>query len=913
MASDTIDLLIGRLVSSFENEVSLVGGARDEVYKMKDELEAMKSFLKDAESGGTQSEIEKMWVAQVKDIADEAEDIINEFTYWMNRQQSSNKFKRIVHVPKHLWVRHRIAKELQKINTRIREILERNQRYGFPRSEGTTLLSSGSSARNVAESSFFMKDDELVGMIDEKQKLLGWLQNALPQRTVVSVVGMGGSGKTTIAANIFKSEVVQQHFEYCAWVTVSQTYVIDDLLRMILKEFYKAAKKEIPSSLNNLSYRELVEILVHHLQSKRYLLIMDDVWEIVDLWRDVSAAIRDGNNGSRVMLTTRIEDIASFSFGVESHVLHVKPLMESEAWDLFCKKAFSSRPEKHCPTELRGIAEYLVRRCKGLPLGIVALGSLMSTKLLDQSEWRKVYNSLNWELRNNPRLDVVKSILLLSFNNLPYRLKNCFLYCCVFPEDYVMQHKRLIRLWMAEGFIEQVKGLTLEETAESYLTELICRSMLQVVERLPNGMTKTCKMHDLLRELALSISEGEKFCTTFTDQEATEEGRVRRLSLQATIGQLKLPEDLSKVRSFLVFVPDMITPSLATLPSGFKMLHVLDLKNLPIKELPDELAYCFNLKYLNLKGTELKELPKSIRKLRSLETLDIRHTEIKKLPRWIAELKSLRNLLVYSYSRDQSCLEFDYLLGACVPSDICELKNLQYLYFIEVGSDAFMKRLRYMTQLRELGLTKVREAYEKDLCISIEGMKLLRFLVVKTIDENEFLRMDALSSAPPFLERLELCGKLEKIPKWFNSLQSVTNLKLHSCRLRSDFLPYLQALPNLASLFLLNACSRRVLNFESGFKKLSYLQLSFFPQLNYIVIEKGVMPCVQQIEIAECMKLMMLPSGIEYLSNLQELNLVDIPGDLIERIQGEGSVDRHKVKHISKIHYFDGINWMPVL
>lgn len=272
----------------------------------------------------------------------------------------------------------------------------------------------------------------------------------------------------------------------------------------MIKELYTAANEEIPIDLSNMSYKELAEILMNYFHSKRYVVVLHDVWNI-NMWREINVALPNGLQGSRVLLTTRKEDVSAFSFGVGSQVHHVQPLERIEAWDLFCRKALST---KCCPSRLEFLARGFVEKCNGLPLGIVTLGGIMSTKLLE-SEWRRVYNSFNWELSNNPMFDVLRSILLLSFNDFPYRLKHCFLYCCIFPEDYVIFRNRLIRLWIAEGFVEQIRGLTLEETVESYLIELIRRNMLQVVVN-SYGKPNTCKMHDIfMRARPFNFKGGE--------------------------------------------------------------------------------------------------------------------------------------------------------------------------------------------------------------------------------------------------------------------------------------------------------------------------------------------------------------------------------------------------------------------
>ncbi|XVF30621.1 hypothetical protein REPUB_Repub16aG0074300 [Reevesia pubescens] len=174
---------------------------------------------------------------------------------------------------------------------------------------------------------------------------------------------------------------------------------------------------------------------------------------------------------------------------------------------LFCMKAFPSNLGQ-CLSHLDSQARNLAEKCKGLPLAIVALGGLLSCKT-SIDEWRIVNDNLNWELSNNLELGAVRCILLLSYYHLPYRLKQCFLYCCIFPEDFRMRRNRLIRLWVAEGFVEPNQGVTPEMVAERYLMQLICRGLLQVAERTVSGRPRICKMHDILRELAVSISKTE--------------------------------------------------------------------------------------------------------------------------------------------------------------------------------------------------------------------------------------------------------------------------------------------------------------------------------------------------------------------------------------------------------------------
>ncbi|KAM1790020.1 hypothetical protein ACFX12_034122 [Malus domestica] len=411
-------------------------------------------------------------------------------------------------------------------------------------------------------------------------------------------------------------------------------------------------------------------------------------------------------------------------------------------------------------------------------------------------------------------------------------------------------------------------------------------------------------MHDLIRELALSISKAEKFFAVYDEQKMNKDSRgPRRMSMQANHEELQTHGDMSKVRTFFYFPPNMAdSSSVQKLPSGFKLLRVLDLKHVPVAQLPGEIVKFFNLKYLNLKGTKVKELPKDIGNLHSLETLDIRHSKIRVLPAGIVKLENLRHLLMYHYNFEDLFKPYYFFYGTKAPDGICKLKSLQVCDAIELGG-SLVKQLRQLTQLTRMSLSNVREADEEDLCKSLESMKLIEHIFVHTSNEDEVLRLDALPSAPPLLKELGLIGKLEKVPLWFPSLFSLTHLRLHWSRLSEDFLPYIQALPNLSVLRLNNAYLGNQLVFHTGFRMLSELYIMELPKMNAIVIEKGAMPALQTLVITACMGLKQLPNGIEHLTCLQTLDLVNVPNELVERIRGEGSLDSSMVMHISEISY----------
>ncbi|CAL2267107.1 unnamed protein product [Prunus armeniaca] len=891
MASVSADLFIGKFVAILESEAASIAGVADQVDEIKRELEFMKAFLADADGRNkAHTQVEEVWMRSVRDLANDVENIIDEFMYHVYEQQIGGRFARwihkTIHFPKHLWYKRKIANKLEKMAMAIRAITERNQRYGGGAAVEGKSTSSEDIRRwvqNQAESSLYHKEDELVGIEGDKNLLMGWLMNKEQRQTVVSVVGMGGSGKTTLVARTFKDEIVKRHFECYAWITVSQSYVIEDLLRRLIKEFHKEKKEEVPAEMNAMSYNELLEMLVNYLETKRYLVVLDDVWD-VHLWEKIRFSFPDKQLGSRVMLTTRREDIASSSFGVESHVHKIQPLERGDAWDLFSMKAFSSYQNKSCSPELLPLARELVEKCEGLPLAIVALSGLMSSKK-SLTEWSTVYNSLSWHLTNNSLLEPMKMrILLFSFNDLPYRLKQCFLYCSLFPEDHVIINIRLIRLWIAEGFVEHVEGLTPEEVANSYLMELIFRNMLQ--ERFV-GSNPACTMHDLLREIALSIAKEEKFCAVHDGSETVEETGALRLSIQTTKGEIGSCTGISRLRSFLVFATGVSSFSFSNkLPFDLKLLKVLDLEDVPIDNLPERVTCLFNLKYLSLVGTLIKELPESIGQLRNLQTLNIMWTKIEALPRGISKLLNLRHLLVGRFISRK-------MIGVRIPSSIGKMKKLQSLAFIESEGN-IIRLIGSMTQLTFLGIANVKERDEEDLCALIQEMKVLSRLSLFVVDGEEFLRVDALSSPPPYLDRLDLVGKLEKVPHWFSLLHSLTYLNLSESRLEEDLLPHIEAFPSLHSLLLDNASVRKELCFNRGFVKLRHLWFLNLALLNKITIEKGAIPNLEFLSIDRCLTLETLPQGIEHLTKLQQYIFDNVSEQFMESIE-EGGVDHPRM------------------
>ncbi|KAJ1431109.1 Virus X resistance protein-like, coiled-coil domain [Sesbania bispinosa] len=874
MAESAVSFLLQRLAPVFESEVNLFTGVRTEVVYLKGQLELIRAFLRVADALQESDEELKVWVKQVRDVAHETEDLLDELELVQAHNQTKG-FSISLRI-RNMKARYRIAYGLKGVNSRmgtISSIHNRFLRKLDTASETSNSIYTGNAWLDQRGDALLLDNTDLVGIHRPKKQLVGWLIKGCPGRRVVSVTGMGGMGKTTLVKKVYDDPEVIKHFKACAWVTVSQSCDIEELLRDLSQKLFSEIRRPVPVDLEGMRSDKLKMIIKDLLQRRRYLVVFDDVWHMHE-WEAVKYALPNNNCGSRIMITTRKSDLA-FTSSLESKgkMYNLQPLKEDEAWDLFCRKTFQGRS---CPSYLINICKYILRKCEGLPLAIVAISGVLATKDKHRiDEWDMICRSLGAEIQGNGKLDNLKTVLGLSFNDLPYYLKYCFLYLSIFPENYLIQRMRLIRLWIAEGFVEAKEGKTMEDVAEGYLKELVNRNLMQVAETTSDGRVKTLRIHDLLREIIILKSKDQNFAAIVKEQNVAWPEKIRRLSLHSI------------------------------LPNG-QQQSVLDFQDAPLMKFPVAVVDLYHLRYLSLRNTKVRMIPgRILGKLQNLETLDLKQTSVTELPADILKLKKLRHLLVYQF-KVKGYAQFYSKYGFKAPTEIGILQSLQKLCFVEANQDCGMiiRQLGELSQLRRLGIMNLREEDGKAFCLSIERLTNLHALAVTSEGEDKVIDLGFLSSPPPLLQRLYLSGRLQELPCWIPSLHGLVRLFLKWSCLKHDPLVYLQDLPSLAHLELLQAYDCDTMHFRCGkFKKLKVLGLDKFDGLSQVIVGVGAMPCLETLSIGRCELLKKVPSGIEHLTKLKVLEFFYMPDELMKTICPRGpGMDHWKVSHIPEVY-----------
>ncbi|CAA2993882.1 late blight resistance homolog R1B-17 [Olea europaea subsp. europaea] len=614
MSDAAVEFLLENLKQLLLYNANLILDVKGQVEFLYNDLSLFKAFLKDSTEKRNKNATLQELVKQIRDVVYEAEDTVDTFVAQAAVHKSRSSIERAFHIFDYPAKLRSVAKRIEDIRTKVKDIYE-HKKFGFE------ALQDGDGSRKSKEKKApIVEEDNVVGFEDEAEKVTNLLTGGSDELEVISIVGMPGLGKTTLAKMIYRDPKIEYEFYNRAWVYVSQEYSRKEVFLNIWGHFAKPSDE-----IYRMNEESIARELRAFLEKGKYLIVMDDVWT-EDAWNDLKIAFPRNKKRSRILLTSRIRRVA----------VHANPTMEphnlrfltsDESWTLLRRKALGG---EECPDELLQPGKHIARECGGLPLALVVIGGILLEKGTESYWWDKVAQSVDAYLSmdQEKRMD---SFIALSFNHLPYHLRACFLYFGMFPEDFQIPVWKLVHLWIAEGFITQKEGMSLEDIAEEYLDDLVNRNLVMVGKRRSNGKVKTCHVHDMLHVFCKKQAAQENFF-----QEIKRFDRVtysssypamdmyRRLCIHSRIlNYLSSKPSGPRVRSFLCFSSEEIVlqaEHISSIPGAFKLLRVLDAKPILFTRFPTDLTQVVHLRYLVL-SSNFKILPAAISSLWNMQSL----------------------------------------------------------------------------------------------------------------------------------------------------------------------------------------------------------------------------------------------------------------------------------------------------
>ncbi|XP_024195780.1 putative disease resistance protein RGA3 [Rosa chinensis] len=735
-------------------EFDLVWGFNGEITKLRESVLMLEAVLQDAEHPRQdQGEAVKHWVKKLEVIAQRADDVLDDYGYELLRRkvqlrnQMKKKVQNFFSISNPIFFRVKMAHKIKKINTSLDELNKKASTIGLV--ARLSLDATTSHGISIDRETYSMQDENnIIGrddvVADIVQALTKSNLNLQSDLSVLAIVGMGGLGKTTLAKSIYHESEISRHFEKKMWICVSTIFEVNSILRGIL-EYLKpenAAVKAIDAICN---------ILREELKGKRYLLILDDVWnEDAEKWKRLKDCLLGITNaqGSSIIVTTRSDKVAKTVETLPR--CDLRKLSDDECWLILKNKAV---PVESVPIleDQETIGREIAKKCGGVPLVAKVLGNIMLSKT--SNEWSTIMESKIWDLPEEE--DRIMSILKLSFDELKFSsLKQCFAYCSMFVKDSVIKKDDLVQLWMAQGWLHPTKSnMEMEDRGNEYFNILSEKSLFEDVRTDYKGNT-TCKMHDLVHDLAGQVSNMTSSRSLFSKGEA--------------LGN--------------------------TLPN-FRSLRVLNLYKADIDKLPSSIGKLTHLRYLNVMKTNVKAFPKSIGQLYYLETFKMPY-HVEEFPKMIADMINLRHVYFGKYAN--------------VPVGVLGgLTNLRTLPCLKVGKETGprIEELGGLSHLRGTlsiyNLEHVRDG-EEAVNAKLVDKKHIRKLTLdwklsnrpsNNVDNED----DVLEGLRPHcnLEILKIQGFMGvKFPSWLLLACNLKEIELAGCNKCEGF-PILGHLPNL--------------------------------------------------------------------------------------------------------------------
>ncbi|XP_058193910.1 putative late blight resistance protein homolog R1B-17 isoform X2 [Rhododendron vialii] len=876
MGDTAVDFFLETLKNLItSSNLDVIIDKKHQLQSLEEEIKYLRGFLKITEKKRNEHSEVMNLVMRIRDVVSEAENIVELFVVpvfkanhapdflpeLQNHLSRWDKFFKFLewsslrkmfycnYFQDHLFLDlGSVKKEIKALTAEVKKIYDENM-YDI---NGVAIKKlKHSSTRHGGPSggsntSIVVEKKVVVGFKEEVETLMGKLHDIGEggQLEIISIIGAGGGGKTTLAREVYDHPLTSQKFEIRAWVNVSQDYD-KTMKRHLLIRILESTFPEKHEDYEAISADKLGERVHKCLHNRKYVIVMDDIWGL-EAWNDIQRSFPKGCKGSKVLFTSRqlvhLDSIRSIHH-------YLAPLPKSCSWELLEKKVFGM---KRCAPELVDIGMRIAEKCEGLPLAIVATAGILSTEDKTLDVWEEVVKHLSSTIAKNQ--DGCMEILELSYNHLPLHLKACFLYIGAHPKDYEIPLRELIWLWIAEGFIQQSDGgKSLEAIAEDYLIDLIDRSLVMVARKSEShGGIKACHIHDLLRELCLKKAEEDNFFVkiyegdSFSPPTTNKHGR---LFIGHQFFSKFPPRPCARnLRSFLYLSLPNISHSslgqnLSFFVENFKLLRVLHLISTTMFDGKRKLGYLVHLRYFaNTLAGKTFDIPYSFHYLSNLETLNLQapYGMWLSLPPNIVKMAKLRHLYskkgIFNYHHDEE--------------EGNMLDSLQTLHKMCMCG-CCLRFLERTPNLRKLGL---RGCLEDLLLPNLEFLKCLEILNVDPWFDKKHVTCTGLK-LPPTLTRLTL---------------RFTHLEWEELSI------ILQTLPSLKVLkLLISACSGPVWNtseLEEGFSQLKYLRLEDLDIEEWSASAEQF-PALEVLAIQLCKKLKGIPIDFAYLNELCKIEV----------------------------------------
>ncbi|KAL6842891.1 hypothetical protein ACP4OV_027204 [Aristida adscensionis] len=822
-------------------EYRLQKNVKGEVMFLKAELESMEAaLLKISEAPMDEPPDNQLmlWAREVRELSYDIEDSVDAFMVRVDACAPAKSkpgalrgfIERTLELLTRARIRHKIGNNIKDIKSRIAEVGDRRDRY---RVDHVASRSVGQTVDSLRMAALYRKTTELVGTEEKSGELVRLLMAPEQKKVrVVSIVGFGGLGKTTLAKIVY--DRLKRQFKCGAFVSLSLN---PNMVNVFSQMLHQLGHNKCGATWNE---TQLIDELRKFLSGQRYFIVIDDIWSIA-VWNKIQYALTENERGSRVIMTTRKLDVAKQA----SMVYPLKALSHSDSRKLFNLRIYGSE-DKCPPKELAGVSEGILKKCGGVPLAIITIASLLaSKKRMDHTHryWSKVYRSMGSGLENSPDVMDMRRILSVSYYDLPPHLKACLLYLSLYPEDSLIDAETLIWKLVGEGFLCKEQGRFMYEVGEDFVNELVNRNMIQPQTVDPDNIVTSFRLHDMVLDLITWLSNEDHFLTTLDGQRSLHaEHKIRRLSLQTSneddFKQLSVTS-FTHVRSLTVSAEAFnLLPSLSTFP----ILRVLDLSGCKqvINQHFRDMCNLFHLRYLELRSTSITEIPKEIGNLQFLQVLDMGWTGIEELPSTFVHLQQLMYLCIDNLVR--------------IPNGFGNLKYMQALaVHIDVESPTMMHDLQGLTELRlvKLQFYNWDKCYKKHFLQWLSNMVSLKHLEVYGCNGDLDSHSERLSPGPQQLQNIHMvCSIISAVPRWMSSLSALSSISITLQTLGEEDLQLLGRMPSLSSL------SVKVEQPTQGREK------------KLVICNRYPFRCLKKLSILQTMEVAFAPGAMENLKTL---------------------------------------------